>query len=147
MVEASIADHALGLDRHSQAGDAMLHQVEQRLKRQFDATTNTIATAQAAQAVDTTGAALRPHVYAQDTEMTSRIDKAESALHAALSALDVGPRVHTQEAVGATQRAVEGLAERPHLLETARGLSASPAAPTNGRWREQDPVVGARVSG
>ena len=40
-VEASITDHALWLDRHSQAGDAMMHQVEQRLKRQFDATTNT----------------------------------------------------------------------------------------------------------
>ena len=91
-----------------------MHQVEQRLKRQFDATTNTIATAQTAQG-DTTDAALRAHVQA----------------HA-----------HTQEAVEATQHVVEGFAERLHLLETARGLtSGSLTTPTNGRWREQDPVV------
>ena len=45
----------------------------------------------------------------------------------------------------ATQLEVETLAERLHLLETARWLtSGSPAAtPTGGRWREQDPVLGA----
>ena len=44
----------------------------------------------------------------------------------------------------ATQQAVEGLAECLHFLETARGLnSGSPTTPTNGRWCEQDPVVGA----
>ena len=52
-VKASSTDDALWLDRHSQAGDAMMHQVEQRLKRQFDATTNTTTTAQAAHAADT----------------------------------------------------------------------------------------------
>ena len=44
---------------------------------------------------------------------------------------------------GDDQHVVEGLAERLRLLETARGLTASPSAHTNGRWREQDPVVGA----
>ena len=39
--EASITDHALWLDRHSQAGDAVMHQVKQRLKRRFGATTVT----------------------------------------------------------------------------------------------------------
>ena len=44
----------------------------------------------------------------------------------------------------ATQHVVEGFAERLHLLETARGLtSGSLTTPTNGRWREQDPVFGA----
>ncbi len=43
-VELTITDHALWLDRHSRAGDAILHQVEQRLKRQFDATVMTTAT-------------------------------------------------------------------------------------------------------
>ena len=32
-VEASITGHALWLDRHLQAGDSIMHQVEQRLKR------------------------------------------------------------------------------------------------------------------
>ena len=119
MLEASITDHALWLDRHSQAGDAMLHQVEQRLKRQFGATTDTTTTAQTAQAADTADAALREHVRAQDLAITLRLDKNEGALHAALSALDVGLREHTQEAVSATQQAVEDLAGRAHILDCA----------------------------
>ena len=57
-VEASITDHSLWLDRHSQAGDAIMHKVEQRLKRQFGATAQTTQD-------DTTGAALRAHVQAR----------------------------------------------------------------------------------
>ena len=38
MVEGTIADHALWLDRQTSVGDAIMHQVEMRLKRQFDAT-------------------------------------------------------------------------------------------------------------
>ena len=33
MVEGAISDHALWLDRHTSAGDAIMHQVEMRLKR------------------------------------------------------------------------------------------------------------------
>ena len=38
-VETATTDHALWLDRHSQAGDSIMHQVEQRLKRQFASST------------------------------------------------------------------------------------------------------------
>ena len=110
----------------------MMHQVEQRLERQFDVTTNTTTTAQLAQAADTADAALRAHVQAQDAAVTARLDKAEAALHAALSALDVGLRAHTQEAMEPTQRAVEGLEERTYLFETARG-------PTSGAGRKYGP--------
>ena len=78
--------------------------------------------------------------------MTARLDKAEAALQATLATLDGTLRAHTQEAVGATQLAVEALAERVHLLDTARGLTAnlpSPSTAPGGRWREQDPPVGA----
>ena len=64
-VETAITDHALWLDRHSHAGDSIMHQVEQRLKRQFDATTQPPPTTTAtAQAADTTDAQLRAHVQA-----------------------------------------------------------------------------------
>ena len=75
---------------------------------------------------DTTDAALRANVQAHDTAVTARLDKAEASLHDALSALDGGFRAYIEEAVEATQHAVEGLAERTHLLETARGLSGLP---------------------
>ena len=71
-VELTITDHALWLDRHSQAGDAIMHQVEQRLKRQFDATVTTTATT--AQTADTTDEKLRAHLQAQDTGVTARLD-------------------------------------------------------------------------
>ena len=141
-VETAITDHAVWLERHSHAGDSIMHQVEQRLKHQFDATT---ATAQPAQTADTTDAELRAHVRARDTTVTGRLDKPEAALQATLSALDVSLRAHTQDAVEAIQLVVEALAERFHLLETARGLTAnSPSTntPTGGHWREQDPLVG-----
>ena len=38
MVEGAITDHVLWLDRHASADDAIMHQVEMRLERQFDAT-------------------------------------------------------------------------------------------------------------
>ena len=60
MVEGAIADYVLRLDRHISAGDAVMYQVEMRLKRQFDA----IPTAATAQTVDTTDVALRAHVQA-----------------------------------------------------------------------------------
>ena len=142
-VESSITDHALWLDRRSQAGDAIVHQVEQRLKRQFDATA---ATAQASQG-DTTDAALRAHVQAHDAAVTARLDKAEAALHASLSALDVGLKAHTQEAVEATQHAVEGLSERTHLLETARGLSGSHTTLPTGVGANKTRWSGHSVSG
>ena len=114
-----------------------MHQVDQRLKRQFDATTQPPPTTTAtAQAADTTDAQLRAHVQAQDATVTARLDKAEAALQATLAALDGTLRAHTQEAVGATQLAVEALAERVHLLDTARGLTAnwpSPSAAPGGR--------------
>ena len=72
-MEASVADHALWLERHAQAGDSIMHQVEQR-HRQFDATTNTIATSQTVQG-DTTDAALREHVQAHDTAVTASLTK------------------------------------------------------------------------
>ena len=142
-VEMTITDHALWLDRHSQAGDAIMHQVEMRLKRQSDATVTTTTKAQPA---DTTDEKPRAHVQAQDAAVTARLDQAEAALQATLSALDGTLRAHTQEAVGATQAAVEALAAQVHLLDTARGLTAnspSPSATAGGRWREQDPQVGA----
>ena len=144
-VETAITDHALWLDRHSQAGDSIMHQVEQRLKRQFDAVTTT--TKAQAQPADTTDVQLRDHVQAQDAAVTARLDKAEAALQATLAALDGTLRAHTQDAVGATQAAVEALAAQVHLLETARGLTdSSPqtAGTPGGRWRsDQDPVSGA----
>ena len=80
--------------------------------------------------------------------MTARLDKAEATLQATLATLDGTLRAHTQDAVGATQAAVETLAAQVHLLETARGLTdSSPqtGGSPNGRWRsgEQDPVAGA----
>ena len=145
-VETAITDHALWLDRHSHAGDSIMLQVEQRLKRQFDATTHPPTTTTTAQAAVTTDAQLPAHVQAQDATVTARLDKAEAALQATLATLDGTLRAHTQEAVGATQLAVEALAERVHLLDTACGLTAnSPGASATpgGRWCEQDPLVGA----
>jgi hypothetical protein len=141
-VETAITDLALWLDRHSQAGDSIMHQVEQRPKRQFDAVTTT-ATAQPA---DTTDAQLRNHVQAQDAAVTARLDKAEAALQATPAALDGTLRAHTQDAVGATQAAVEAFVAQVHLLETARdvtGSSPQTAGTPQGRWRgDQDPVAG-----
>ena len=57
-----------------------MHQVEQRLKRQFDAVTTTAK----AQPAETTDAQLRNHVQAQDAATTARLDKAEAALQATL---------------------------------------------------------------
>ena len=97
-VEMTITDHALWLDRHSHAGDSSMHQVEQRLKRQFDATTQpTPTTTATAQAADTTDAQLRAHVQPQDETVTARLDKAEAALQATLATLDGTLRAHTRK--------------------------------------------------
>ena len=118
-----------------------MHQVEQRLKRQFNATVTTTAKAQSAH---TTDDQLRAHVQAQDAAVTARFDKAKAALQATLSALDGTLRAHTQEAGGATQAAVEALVAQVHLLDTVRGLTANtPASTASGRRRDQDPVAGA----
>ena len=111
MVEGAVADHVLWLDRHKSAGDAIMHQVKMRLKRQSNATPS----AATAQTADATDAALRAHVQAQYFAVTARLDKAEATLHGAVSALDVGFREHTQDAVGEMQRAVTALAERTTL--------------------------------
>ena len=79
MVEGAITDHALWLDRHTSAGDGVMHQVEQR---QVDATPT--ATAQKA---DLTDAALRANVQSQDLAVSTWLDKSETALYAALSLL------------------------------------------------------------
>ena len=73
-----------------------MHMVEQRLKRQFDATTQPTPTA-TAQTADTTDAQLRAHVQAQDASVTARLDKAEAALQATLATLDGSLRKHTHK--------------------------------------------------
>ena len=94
-VETAVTDHALWLDRQMHAGDAIMHTVGQRLKRQFDVTTQPTLTA-TAQTADTTGAQLRAHVQAQDATVTARFDKAEAALQGTLAAFDETLRAHTQ---------------------------------------------------
>ena len=57
--------------------------------------------------------------------MGARLDAAEAALHDMISSLDNSLRVHVQEAVTQTQRAVQTLGEKLHLLDTARDLTAA----------------------
>ena len=54
-----------------------------------------MATAQPAQTADTTDVELRVHVRANDAAVAARLDKAEAALQATLSALDVFLRALT----------------------------------------------------
>ena len=70
--------------------------------------------------------ALRSHVQAQDAAMGQRLADVEAALRKAINGLDVDLRGHTQSAVSETVELVTGVAERLHLLETARGLAGSP---------------------
>ena len=112
MVEGAVAVRASWLGGHMTAGDAIMHQVEMRLERQFDAT----PTATMAQTVDATDAALRAHVQAQDLAAKARLDKAEAAIHRALSALVVGLREHTHFSAGETQLARSHGIDRAHPL-------------------------------
>ena len=66
-------------------------------------------------------------MQAQDVAITARLDAAEAALRALVTSLDTSLRAHVQEAVAVTQTAVTTLSERVHPLDTAGGLTASPA--------------------
>ena len=62
--------------------------------------------------------------------MGARLDAAEASLRETIAALDVGLRAHAQEAVAATQLAVQELNGKMHLLQTARGVSSdAPGTP------------------
>ena len=55
--------------------------------------------------------------------MGARLAAAEASLRETISTLDVGLRVHAQEAVAQAQLAVAGLSEKVHFFETVRGRS------------------------
>ena len=68
--------------------------------------------------------------------MGVRLAAAEAGLRETIAALDVGLRMHVQEAVGQTQLAVSALGEKVHFLEVACGLSGDTgtANSPDGRW-------------
>ena len=120
-VESAITDHALWLDKHSRAGNAV-HTSLQALDRAVangatGGTTTTTTGAHGANdpqasTADTADAQLRAHVQAQDVAMCARLDAAEQALRGSITSIDTDLPVHVQQAVAVTQQAVNDLGEK-----------------------------------
>ena len=129
-VDLAITDHVLWLDRHKSAGSefaARLNSMAANLASNAttaDLTGSTTGANATAPAPDATDAALRANVQAQDVAMGARLDGAEASLRQMIANLDTGLRAHAQEAVAQTQLAVKSLADKVHVVETARGLSS-----------------------
>ena len=114
-VESAITDHALCLDKHSRAGNAVhasLETLEKTVANGAKGGTPTTTTGAhgagdpQAPSADSSDAQLRAHVQARDVAVCARLDAAEQALHGLITSLDTDLRVHVQEAVAVTQQAV-----------------------------------------
>ena len=132
-VESAITDHALWLDKHSRAGNAVAKALDDLTKAVADGAKDEQTTTTGADGAsgggaqaNTTDTQLRAHVQAQYAAMGARLDTAEAALRELIGSLDTSLRAHVQESTAVTQGVVTRLSERVHLLDTAGGLTASP---------------------
>ena len=154
-VESAITDHALWLDKHSRAGNAVhasVEALEKTLANGAKGGTPTTTTGAhgagdpQAPPADSADAQLRAHVQAQDAAMCARLDTAEAALRELIGSLDTSLRAHVQESTAVTYGVVTRLSERVHLLDTAGGLTASPGlVPAEARTALEAAQLGKRL--
>ena len=124
-VEHAITDHAIWIDRSRDAFNGCQKQIE-GVRAALGAQAAATPAPNTPLGTTTADDALRAHVHATDTAMQARLQQVETTLRKALDSLDTELRQHTQEAV-------QELAGRVHLLQTAQGLSPGAASPPASR--------------
>ena len=142
-VEEAITDHATRLEQIF----AHFRSLDDNLKDKVDNQTVDEKLKDLKTSADPAGMSdreLRDHVQAHDQQVADRMASIESVLTASIANMDNELRMHTQQAIKETTGIVTDIAERLHMMETARGLTTSHSSPASPSTAASPPTGGNR---